>query len=47
MGLKAVGTFLETPEAGAFNLRSKYQYGTCRGHEQAASAGRKMGENVK
>ena len=28
MGLKAVGFFLEAPETGTFNVRSKYQYGT-------------------
>ena len=27
MGLKAVKIFLEAPETGTFNVRSKYQYG--------------------
>ena len=36
MGLKAVGTFLEAPETGTFNVRSRYQYGTYRGRRWRA-----------
>ena len=47
MGLKAVGTFLEAPETGAFNVGSKRKYVTHRGRKQVASKGRKTGKNVK